>query len=99
MVPHRATLHSDLALCASRRQPASTYPVTEHTKPGKPLQAVLVPSEQLPEDAVRIRGWDFNQGNTLDALLGSLLQTGLQASALGQAIHEVNRMVGASVAY
>ncbi|GAB4820672.1 hypothetical protein N2152v2_007718 [Parachlorella kessleri] len=57
------------------------------------LQAVLVPSEQLPEDAVRIHGWDFNRGNTLDALLGSLLHTGLQASALGQAIHEVNRML------
>jgi hypothetical protein len=57
------------------------------------LQAVLVPSEQLPEDAVTIRGWDFNHGSELDDILGSMLQTGLQATALGQAIDEVNRMV------
>lgn len=63
-----------------------------------PLQAVLVPSEQLPEDAVTIKGWDFNDGASLDSLLGSMLQTGLQATALGQAIHEVNRMVRSGVA-
>ena len=57
-------------------------------------QAVLVPSEQLPEDAVTIRGYDFNQGCDLNGLLESMLRTGLQATALGQAIHEVNRMVG-----
>lgn len=58
------------------------------------LQAVLVPSEQLPDDAVTIRGYDFNQGCDLDALLGSMFRTGLQATALGQAMEEVNRMVG-----
>lgn len=58
------------------------------------LQAVLVPSEQLPEDAPTIRGHDFNDGCDLDALLSSMLRTGLQATALGQAINEVNRMVG-----
>lgn len=60
------------------------------------LQAVLVPSEQLPEDAPTIRGHDFNDGCDLDSLLGSMLRTGLQATALGQAINEVNRMVGCS---
>lgn len=52
-----------------------------------------MPSEELPDDAVTIKGWDFNQGNTLDQLMQSMLQTGLQATALGQAINEVNRMV------
>jgi hypothetical protein len=56
-------------------------------------QAVLVPSEQLPEDAPTIRGYDFNQGCDLDGLMESMLRTGLQATALGQAIAEVNRMV------
>ena len=56
-----------------------------------------MPSEQLPEDAVIIHGWDFNQGNTIDGVLGSMLQTGLQATALGQAINEVNRMVGSAL--
>lgn len=56
-------------------------------------QAVLVPSEQLPADAPTIRGYDFNQGHDLDGLMESMLRTGLQATALGQAIEEVNRMV------
>lgn len=36
------------------------------------------------------------QGRDLDGLLESMLRTGLQATALGQAINEVNRMVGAA---
>lgn len=59
------------------------------------LQAVLVPSEELPEDALSIRGYDFNQGCDLNGLLESMLRTGLQATSLGQAVNEVNRMVGA----
>ena len=42
---------------------------------------------------MEIHGYDFNQGCDLDRLLASMLTTGLQASALGQAINEVNRMV------
>ncbi|PRW56270.1 Deoxyhypusine synthase [Chlorella sorokiniana] len=61
--------------------------------PETAAQAVLVPSEQLPEDAVTIRGYDFNQGCDLNGLLESMLRTGLQATALGQAINEVNRMI------
>lgn len=54
---------------------------------------MLVPSEELPQDAPTIRGYDFNEGRDLDGLLESMLRTGLQATALGQAINEVNRMV------
>lgn len=57
------------------------------------LQAVLVASEQPPDDAEVIRGHDFDEGRDLDSLMESMLRTGLQASALGQAIREVNRMV------
>ena len=56
-------------------------------------QAVLVPSEELPDDAVHIRGWDFDAGASLDGVMGAMLATGLQATALGQAVQEVNRMV------
>lgn len=57
-------------------------------------QAVLMPSEDLPSDSVLIRGFEFGkEACTLDALMSSMLSTGLQASALGQAIVEVNRMV------
>ena len=57
------------------------------------MQAVLKPSEELGPDAVGIRGFDFNQECTLDSLMSSMLTTGFQASALGQAVVEVNRMV------
>ena len=57
------------------------------------MQAVLVPSESLPQDAVQIKGHDFNDGNDIDLLMSSMIHTGLQATALGQAIEEVNRML------
>ena len=53
---------------------------------------LFVQSEVLPETPA-IKGWDFNQGCSLDGILASMLTTGFQATALGQAIHEVNRMV------
>jgi hypothetical protein len=56
-------------------------------------QAVLVESVGVPASAHTIRGWDFNDGCDLDSLLGSMTFTGFQASALGQAIVEINRMV------
>lgn len=58
-----------------------------------------MPSEELPADAPTIRGYDFNQGRDLDGLLESMLRTGLQATALGQAVNEVNRMVRAPAAW
>lgn len=78
-----ATAAAAAATCALCRRPSLS------------LQAVLVPSEQLPEDAPTIRGHDFNEGRDLDAVMGAMLRTGLQATALGQAVEEVNRMVGA----
>lgn len=53
----------------------------------------MVPSEELPEDAIQIRGYDFNSGSNLDELMKSMMYTGLQATALGQAVLEVNRML------
>lgn len=52
----------------------------------------MVPTETIPDTPV-IRGYDFSQGNSLDALLGSMLTSGFQATLLGQAIKEVNRML------
>ncbi|KAL4541155.1 hypothetical protein Ndes2526B_g05697 [Nannochloris sp. 'desiccata'] len=61
--------------------------------PAAASEAVLVPSEQLPEDAIQIRGHDFNDPSDIDSVMLSMLATGLQATALGQAINEVNRML------
>ena len=38
-------------------------------------------------------GFEFNDGATLDALLGACISTGFQATNLGLAIEEINRMV------
>ena len=57
------------------------------------LEAVLVPSEELPAGSIAIRGYDFNDGRDLDGLLSSFKSTGLQATALGRAIDEVNAML------
>jgi len=54
---------------------------------------VLVPSEQLPENATEIRGYDFDTGSDIDRLMTSMFSTGLQATALGQSIAEVNKML------
>jgi hypothetical protein len=57
------------------------------------VQAVLAPSEAMPEDAETVCGWDFERGRDLDGLLDSLLRTGFQATSFGRAVNEVNRMV------
>ncbi|XP_077591469.1 deoxyhypusine synthase [Stigmatopora nigra] len=61
--------------------------------PSVALEAVLKTSSDLPEDLPKIRGYDFNQGPDLQAVLKSYLNTGFQASSLGLAIQEVNRMI------
>lgn len=57
------------------------------------LHAVLVPSEELPDDSIPIYGHDFNHGRDIDTILGAFKATGLQATALGRAIDEVNAML------
>lgn len=64
--------------------------------PSAAREAVLKHSCELPEDMLRIRGYDFNQGVDLKAVLKSYLTTGFQASSLGLAIQEINRMVRGS---
>lgn len=57
------------------------------------VQAVLGASGTVPEGTATIKGWDFNDGRDMDGVMGAMLRTGFQASALGKAIVEVNRMV------
>ncbi len=52
-----------------------------------------MPTETIP-DAPIIRGHDFQKGRDLDSIMDSMLTTGFQATTFGQAINEVNRMVG-----
>ena len=55
-------------------------------------QAVLVPTERYPETPA-IKGHDFNSGRDIDLIMSSMLTTGFQATSLGQAVAEINRMV------
>ncbi|XP_072299573.1 deoxyhypusine synthase-like [Eucyclogobius newberryi] len=56
-------------------------------------EAVLKHSSEIPENMLRIKGYDFNQGVDLQAVLKSFLTTGFQASSLGLAIQEINNMI------
>lgn len=60
--------------------------------PMLPCQAVLVPTETIPDTPV-ISGHDFSKGADLDSIMSAMITSGFQATALGQAINEVNRMV------
>lgn len=61
--------------------------------PSLATDAVLRPSCELPEDMPKIKGYDFNKGADLQALLKSYLTTGFQASSFGLAIQEINHMI------
>jgi len=55
--------------------------------------AVLIESKPMPEDALKVKGYDFNEGINYEKLLASMKHTGFQALHLGQAIEEINRML------
>ncbi len=56
---------------------------------------MLIPGNVIPDTPI-VRGFDFNTPPDLDSLMGSFLTTGFQATSLGQAVNEVNRMVRAT---
>ncbi|KAJ2500175.1 Deoxyhypusine synthase [Coemansia sp. RSA 1972] len=54
--------------------------------------AVLVRSEGVPDDAQLIRGYDFENGVDYNALLGTYINTGFQATSFGRAVDIINKM-------
>lgn len=56
------------------------------------MQAVLIPTNTIPDTPV-IKGYEFAQGNDIDGIMNAMLTSGFQATALGQAVNEINRMV------
>ncbi|KAL5034400.1 Deoxyhypusine synthase [Batrachochytrium dendrobatidis] len=56
-------------------------------------QAVFVASAPIPENAILIQGYDFNQGVDYEKLMASLFTTGFQATSLGEAIQITNDMI------
>ena len=62
---------------------------------GLPLalqEAVLGESESMPEGSETVRGYEFNSGCDMNALMASFMQTGFQATNLALAIAEVRKM-------
>lgn len=58
--------------------------------------AVLKRSERIPEGTPQVQGYDFNQGVDYSKLLESYVHTGFQATNLGLAIKEINKMVSST---
>ena len=48
--------------------------------PALAAEAVLVQSQQMPQDSVEVKGYDFNNGINHHALLQSYLTSGFQAT-------------------
>jgi len=63
------------------------------TEPAVAKDAVLKRSEALAEDTPQVRGYDFNEGVDYSRLFESYVNTGFQATNLGLAIREINKMV------
>jgi deoxyhypusine synthase len=55
--------------------------------------AVFSESESMPEGSETVKGYDFNEGNDVAALLASFARTGFQATNFGLAVEEVRRML------
>jgi len=61
--------------------------------PSVATEAVLVGSEPMPEDSVKVSGYDFNGGVDHHALLRSYLTSGFQATNFGLAVDQINAML------
>lgn len=55
--------------------------------------SVLTPSEAIPENALHIKGPDFNNAITLQDLMTSYEKIGFQATGLAKAIKIIEDMV------
>jgi deoxyhypusine synthase len=75
--------------------------MTENSAQGAPpstvTDAVLVPSNEMPEDSQKVEELDFNKfaGRpiTVDDLISGMNNMGFQASSIGEAIRIINDMV------
>ncbi|KAI6172003.1 hypothetical protein M3Y98_00924600 [Aphelenchoides besseyi] len=54
---------------------------------------VLMPSEEAPENATFVQGYDFNRGIDYEKILDSYLATGFQATHFARAVEAVEKMI------
>ncbi|KAK7478753.1 hypothetical protein BaRGS_00029964 [Batillaria attramentaria] len=67
--------------------------MAEGRPPQTAVEAVLVKSQSMPETSETVRGYDFNDGVDYHRLFRSYARTGFQATNVGKAIEEINRMI------
>lgn len=67
--------------------------MAEGLPPQKAVDAVLIRSDPMPEGSDVVRGYDFNEGIDYHKLFKSYARTGFQATNVGKAIEEINKMV------
>lgn len=60
---------------------------------GQCVQHVLIRSEPVPDGTPVVRGHNFEAGRDLDSIMGTMLNSGFQATNLGEAVNVVNDMV------
>ncbi|KAL0223661.1 hypothetical protein P9112_003051 [Eukaryota sp. TZLM1-RC] len=63
------------------------------TAPSVAASAVLVQSDQLPEDSIPVKGYDWDQPFDINKLFESYLTSGFQATQLGKAINVINNLI------
>ena len=73
---------------------ASIFTETTMSVPIGAAASVLKASDPVPEDAVSVKGPNFEETLSLDAFLRSYERIGFQATSFGKAINVVNKMVG-----
>jgi deoxyhypusine synthase len=71
--------------------------------PSSVTEAVLVPSEEVPEGAKQVTGIDFNRHDGRDITAAEMVDAmagmGFQASAIGGAARIINEMVRTSLKF
>jgi deoxyhypusine synthase len=70
---------------------------TQGALPPSVTDAVLVPSNEMPEGAQKVEELDFNKFKgraiTVDDLMSGMNNMGFQASSIGDAVRIINNMV------
>eukprot|EP00511_Aplanochytrium_stocchinoi_P002889 CAMPEP_0204841974 /NCGR_PEP_ID=MMETSP1346-20131115/44335_1 /ASSEMBLY_ACC=CAM_ASM_000771 /TAXON_ID=215587 /ORGANISM="Aplanochytrium stocchinoi, Strain GSBS06" /LENGTH=368 /DNA_ID=CAMNT_0051980485 /DNA_START=104 /DNA_END=1210 /DNA_ORIENTATION=- len=61
--------------------------------PALAAEAVLQVSEEIPEGAEEVKGYDFNDGVNWDKLMDSYKYVGFQSTNFGLAIEQINQML------
>ena len=80
------------AAAAASDSAGASVPEYKAALPALLQSAVLGESEPMPANSVAVRGYDFNRGADMEAVLQSFATTGFQASSFAQAVEEIKRM-------